>query len=431
MTPDPDPCSGDPLRRPLHELALFGAAPAFPEPLHVGRPNVCNRVRLFERLNEMLDRRWLSNDGPFVQELEQQIADLVGVRHCLTVCNGTVALELAVRACGLTGEVIVPSFTFIATAHALKWHGVTPVFCDIDVVTHNLDPRKVEALITPRTTGVVGVHVWGRACEVEALTELTRKHGLTLLLDAAHAFAGSHRGKMVGTFGEAEVFSFHATKFFNTLEGGAVVTNNDDLAARVRLMRNFGFSGGLVHLIGTNAKMNEASAAMGLTMLESLDDLIEVNKTNYHRYQACLAGVPGLKMVAYDEAERCNYQYIVLEIDRDAAGVTADAMAEALRAENVLARRYFHPACHQMEPYRSLDPEAGERLPATERIADRVLSLPTGTSIGPAEIGTISDIIRTVVAHGGAVAERLSHASVIPESTTPVDLGELAKRSHT
>src|SRR5215216_6976868 len=225
----------------LSDLAYFGARPLFEVPLHVGRPNIGDRERLLERFNDILDRRWLSNGGPCVQELERTIEKLLGVKHCVTMCNATIALDIASRALGLQGEVIIPSFTFIATAHALQWQGVTPVFCDVDPQTHNLDPKRIQELITPRTTGILGVHVWGRPCAVEELTEIAHRHRLKLMYDAAHAFGCSYQGKMVGNFGELEVFSFHATKFFNTFEGGAVVTNNDELAARIRLMTNFGF----------------------------------------------------------------------------------------------------------------------------------------------------------------------------------------------
>jgi dTDP-4-amino-4,6-dideoxygalactose transaminase len=358
----------------------------------------------------MLDRRWLTNNGPYVQELEQRMADLIGVKHCIAMCNGTVALEIAIRATGLKGEVIVPAFTFIATAHALQWQEITPVFCDVDPNTHNIDPARVEAMLTPRTTGIIGVHVWGRACDVEALTTIARKHRLKLLLDAAHAFGCSHQGRMIGRFGDAEVFSFHATKFFNTFEGGAVVTNDDELADKMRLMRDFGFAGkDNVIYVGTNGKMSEVSAAMGLTGLESIEDFIATNYRNYQHYQHGLADIPGVQLMTYDETEKCNYQYIIVEIDERITQVSRDQLVEILEAENVLARRYFYPGCHRMEPYRSYYPHAGLVLPETVRLANRVLSLPTGTAIGAAEIGTICQIIRLVVAHGREIKQRLQY----------------------
>src|ERR1700720_4483803 len=267
------------------DLAIFGRPPAFAEKVHVGRPNIGNRERLLERINDMLDRNWLTNDGPYVQQFEKEIAEFVGVRHCVAMCNGTIALEIAIRALGLTGEVIVPSFRFIATAHALQWQEITPVFCDIDPRTHNLNPTQVEKMITPRTTGIIGVHTWGRPCDIDTLDAVARRRNLQLLFDAAHAFGCSYKGKTIGGFGRCEVLSFHATKFFNSFEGGAVLTDDDALAEKIRLMRNVGFSGyDRVIYIGTNGKMTEVCAAMGLTSLESVETFIDTNRRNYRQY---------------------------------------------------------------------------------------------------------------------------------------------------
>lgn len=392
----------------LEDLAIFGANPAFNEKLHVGCPNIGNRDRLFERINDLLDRRWLTNNGFYVQEFEQRIADFIGVKHCIPMCNGTVALEIAIRAAGLTGEVIIPSFTFIATAHALQWQEITPVFCDIDPHTCTINPWRVEAMITPRTTGIIGVHLWGQPCDVEALTEIAQKHNLKLMFDAAHAFGCSYKGHMIGNFGDAEVFSFHATKFFNTFEGGAIATNDDELAAKIRLMKNFGFSGfENVSYIGTNGKMSEVSAAMGLTSLESLDEFVVVNYRNYKKYQHELRDIPGVELLTYDEAEKSNYQYIVLKIEEEIAHISREQLVKILWAENILARRYFYPGCHRMEPYRSYFPHAGLLLPETESLGKRVLVLPTGTALGEDEISKICQIIRFVVQHSHEVKERL------------------------
>jgi dTDP-4-amino-4,6-dideoxygalactose transaminase len=397
------------MKNRIQDLAIFGGAAAFNEKLHVGRPNVGNREHLLARINDLLDRRWLTNNGPYVQQFEQRVAEFLGVKHCVAMCNGTVALEIATRALGLHGEVIVPSFTFVATAHALQWQEITPVFCDVDPATHNLDPNKVEALITPRTTGIIGVHVWGRPCAIEALEEIAARRGLKLMFDAAHAFGNSYKGRMIGNFGAAEVFSFHATKFFNTFEGGAVVTNDDDLATKMRLMKNFGFAGyDNVIYVGTNGKMSEVSAAMGLTGLESLDEFIAANRRNYLAYRDGLQGIPGIRLMAYDESERCNYQYIIVEVDEAAAGISRDDLVDILHAENVLARRYFYPGCHEMEPYRSYFPHAGLLLPETKRLTQRVMSLPTGTAVGPEEIAVVCQIIRLAVAHSGELRQRLA-----------------------
>lgn len=386
------------IKNNIKDLALFGGTPIFAEKLHVGRPNIGSRENLLARINDMLDRKWLTNHGQFVQEFEKKIAEYVGVKHCIATCNGTVALELAIRALGLTGEVLVPSFTFIATAHALQWQEITPVFCDIDPKTHTIDPYRLQQMITPRTSGIIGVHVWGNPCNVEALTQIAEQNNLKLMFDAAHAFGCSYKKQMIGNFGEAEVFSFHATKFINAFEGGAIVTNNDDLAEKIRLMTNFGFAGlDNVIYIGTNGKMNEASAAMGLTSLESLDEFIEVNYRNYQCYQNELAGIVGVSLFAYHKEEHSNYQYIVLEINEALTGVNRDTLVKILEAENVIARRYFYPGCHRMEPYRSYFPHAGLLLPETEKLTQQVMLLPTGTAISLEDIYHISQIIRLAI----------------------------------
>ncbi len=394
----------------VEQLAIFGGSPRFSEKLHVGRPNIGDREHLLARINDILDRKWLSNNGRYAQEFDRKLADYLGVKHCIAMCNGTIALEILTRALGLAGEVIVPSFTFVATAHALQWQEITPVFCDIDPETHNIDPSKIERLITPRTSGIIGVHVWGRPCNIEALSEIAQRHGLKLAFDAAHAVGCSYKGKMIGNFGAAEVFSFHATKFLNTFEGGAVATNDDELATKIRLMQNFGFGPGYdnVIYIGTNGKMSEVSAAMGVTGLESIDSFISVNYHHYRLYRDRLADVPGIQVIQYDETEKNNYQYIIVEIDEKTAGISRDEIVRILHAENVLARRYFYPGCHQMEPYISYFPNAKLLLPETEKLSQRVMSLPNGTSVNSQDINKICEIIRLVVYNNEIVRERLN-----------------------
>ena len=378
------------------DLAVNGAVPMFPEPLHVGRPNIGSKEEFLKEAAAMLDRGWLSNNGPLVQELERKICEYIGVRHCVAMCNGTIALEIATRALGLKGEVIVPSYTFVATAHALQWQEITPVFADIDPVTQNLDPAAVERMITPRTTGIIGVHLWGRPAPIEALQAVAERRGLRLMFDASHGFGCTHGGKRLGGFGECEVFSFHATKFFNTFEGGAVVTNDDELAEKMRLMRNFGF----VHYDrviypGTNGKMTEVAAAMGLVNFDAVDHFVDTNRSNYLLYREGLRDLPGLSVIEYDESETNNYQYVVLDVGPEFP-VVRDVLIEALHAERVLARRYFWPGAHKMEPYRSHQPHAGMLLPNTVAVADRVVILPTGTSVGSAHIDGICAVIRAL-----------------------------------
>ena len=379
--------------RSVADLAINGAPPAFGEPLHVGKPNVGDRAAFMQMADAMFDSGRLANGGPLVEELERRLAEHLGVRHCLAICNGTVALEIAIRALNLNGEVIVPSYTFVATAHALHWQGITPVFADIDADTHNLSPAAVRRMISSRTTGILGVHLWGRAAPVQELQAIADEHGLKLMFDAAHAFGCRHGGQRIGGFGSAEVFSFHATKFFNTFEGGAIATNDDELAQRMRLMRNFGFAGfdNVVHP-GTNGKMTEICAAMGLVNLDIMDTVIATNRRNHAAYTEAVGALPGLSILPYDAAEDGNYQYVVMEVGPDCR-VTRDAIVAALQAENVLARRYFWPGVHRMRPYRDLFPNAGVLLPQTQVVADRVVVLPTGTAVSPDDCGVIAGII--------------------------------------
>jgi len=337
---------------------------------------------------------------------------MVGVNHCVAICNATVGLEIAIRALGMRGEVIVPSFTFVATAHALQWQEIVPVFCDINPATHNLDPDQIERLITPNTTGIIGVHLWGRPCDIDALERIAARNNLKLLFDSAHAFGCSYKGSMVGGFGHAEVFSFHATKFLNSLEGGAVVTNDSQLAQRMRLMKNFGFTTyDKADHLGINGKMNEVSAAMGLTNLESLDDFITLNRAHYEKYREELSALNGITLLPYDEAEKGNYQYVVIEIDSEKAGVTRDQVMEILHAENVLARRYFYPGCHRMEPYKTMYPHAHLILPNTEHLVTKVLTLPTGQAVDSQTIAAVSAVIRTIFENGTEIAGRLTRRS--------------------
>ena len=286
------------------------------------------------------------------------------------MASGTIGLQLAAHALELSGEVIVPSFTFVATAHSLAWLGLKPVFCDIDPQTHTLDPDALADLVTPETTGIVGVHLWGRPCEIDAVTRFARERGLRVIFDAAHAIGCSFRGKTIGRFGDAEVFSFHATKVVNAAEGGAVTTNDGDLADRLRLLRNYAFVG----------------------------------------YGAELGDVPGVSVREYPEGERHNYQYVVVEITGDAqAGIVRDDLVSILHAENVLARRYFYPGCHQLDPYRLAEPT---RLPATEDVATRVLVLPTGTAIHQEDITAICGILRLALANPTAIRRQLAGTPV-------------------
>jgi dTDP-4-amino-4,6-dideoxygalactose transaminase len=390
-------------------LAILGGSPSFAETLHVGRPSVRNREAFFRRAETILDGRWLTNNGPCVVELEERIAARVGVNHCVIVSSGTTALSLLARAAKLTGEVIVPSFTFVATAHALDWLGIVPVFCDIDADTWTLDASACEAAIGPSTSAIIGVHTFGRPCDVEALRVVADRHNLPLFFDAAHAFGCSHDGREIGSFGAAEVFSFHSTKVFHTFEGGAIATNDGALADELRLLRNFGFRGlDDVGGPGINGKMPEISAAMGLSNLEVFDLTVDANRATFQRYREHLAGIPGLLLRDHATEDRRNWHYVVVEVaDDEAFGLNRDALAHVLAAENVFARRYFFPGVHAMEPYLSRDPKAGERLSRTVCAAARSLVLPAGPEISPDHVERVCTVIRAAGAHAPAVLKAL------------------------
>ena len=368
-----------------------------------------DRQRLFERLQGVLGQRLLTNDGPLVQEFEQSIAHITGARNAIAVSNATVGLEIVARALGLTGEVIVPSFTFVAIAHALSWMRIRPVFCDIDPDTLTLDPETVERLIGPSTSAILGVHLWGRTCDVEGLERVSSEHGIPVIYDAAHAFACTHRGRPVGTFGSAEVFSFHATKFINSFEGGAITTQDDELARRVRLMLNFGISGrDQTELEGTNGKMHEGSAAMGLTSLDAMDEIIHSNQRNAMTYHEHLQGIEGIDLVHADPTDRTNDQYMIARVRTGKASLTRDDLMRVLTAENALVRRYFYPGCHRLKPYSDVPKSTPLPLPHTESLADEVLALPAGTAISMAEIVSLCHLIRFALEHGQDIETRLA-----------------------
>ncbi|MGH3855308.1 MAG: dTDP-4-dehydro-6-deoxyglucose aminotransferase [Pseudonocardiaceae bacterium] len=392
------------MKRDIDDLAIFGGRAAFLQPLYVGRPNKIDRSRLFDRLNWAIDNRWLTNGGPLAREFEDRIAELAGVRNCVATCNATTALQLLMHAAERTGEVLMPSLTFIATPHSVRWLGLKPVFCDIDPHTGGIDVASVEAAITKRTSAILGVHLWGRPCAVDQLKKLAADKGLYLFFDAAHAFGCTVEGRAVGRFGNAEVFSFHATKVVSAFEGGAVVTDDDGLARCVRALHNFGIGlNGVNAAGGTNGKLSEASAAMGLTSLDAFAESMHHNRRNYEFYRTELDSVIGLRIVEFARHERNNYQYVIAVIDEDVTGLSRDLLVTLLHAERVEAKLYFSPACHEQEPYRSQRPL---HLPHTEWLASRVLALPTGTTVSLEDIRRVCNIIRLVVSYGAEITAR-------------------------
>lgn len=387
-------------------LAIFGAVPRFSRELHVGAPNVVDRDAFLQRLQRIFDRNRLTNSGPEERELEETIARRAGVRHSVAVVNATSALQILCRALDWHGEVIVPSFTFVATAHAFAWLGVKPVFCDVHPETHNIDPRCVDDLITDRTAGILGVHLWGRPCDVQALQQIADRHHVDLVFDAAQAWGCSLGDTPIGRFGRAEVFSFHATKWVHGFEGGAITTDDSDLAERCAALKQFGFVGyDRTAMVGTNATMTEVAAAMALVSMDGETHILERNRANFDAYASALRDLPGVAMVQPDAGNRWHYHYVVLEIDDAVAPLSRDELQQVLWHERVLARRYFYPGCHRLEPYRSRPVQAP--LPVTEQLAHRTLALPTGLQMEPHEAAVVCDIIQAACADAPAVRRRV------------------------
>lgn len=380
------------------------------DPLHVGEPNFGDPGAFLRRFDHILSSRRFTNDGPLAQDLESRIAELTSARHAVATCSATVALQLLARALDLRGEVVMPSFTFVGTAHAFAWLGLRPVFCDVEPRTHGVEPGSMDAAIGPECSAVVAVHTWGIPSDISALEHLAGRRGLPLIFDAAHALGCENDGLKIGQFGTAEVFSLHATKIVSSFEGGMVTTNDGELATRLRLLRNFGFTGyDRVEAIGTNAKLSELHAAAGLTTLEMLPALMERNRSRFEQYRALSKSIPGLRMLDVNLRGASNHQYIVCELGAEAARVSRDALVQALHAEGIYARRYFHPGCHRMPPY------AGASSPVpllvTEAISERVIVLPNGPSVSEEAIRAVMEIIALVVENGPEFSARHSASS--------------------
>ena len=353
-------------------------------------------------------RRWFTNAGPLTREFERALRDYLGVAHCVVTSSGTLALSVLTKALGLTGEVIIPSFTFISTAHTLVWNGLKPVFCDVDAKTWNLCPDHCSTLLTSKTSAIIATHLWGHACDIERLEEIARKSGIHLLFDAAHAIGCTHSRSLIGGFGGAEVFSFHATKSLHTCEGGAITTNDGVLAESLRRMRAFGVGGlGSFGSPGTNAKMSELHAAMGLTNLEVLDKNIRQSRLRFETYDRQLRHLSGFSLFRPRDGETSNYGYVVARISAQQFGLPASTIAKLLQAENILARRYFYPGAHNSEPHRSLDPGCGALLPNTKLACEQVLVLPGGAGIGIEDVAVVCDLLQFVAVNAERIGSRI------------------------
>lgn len=346
------------------------------EPIYVTQPYLPSLAEFVPYLEKIWDNKVLTNGGPFHQQLEAALCKHLGVSHLSLFTNGTIALVTALQALGIQGEVITTPYSFVATAHSLKWNGIDPVFVDIDPQTLNMDPARIEAAITPRTTAIMPVHVYGHPCNVHEIDRIAKKHGLKVIYDAAHAFGVQDSQGSVLKHGDLSVLSFHATKVFNTFEGGAIIS--PDLATKQHIdhLKNFGFVDEVTVVeSGINGKMSEINAAFGLLQLEHIDQALRKRQMLDMKYREALAHVSGIQCLADSGESVSNYAYFPILVD-EAYPLTRDALYEKLKANDVFARRYFYPLISEFPMYRNLASAKPENLPVATNIARRVLCLP-------------------------------------------------------
>jgi dTDP-4-amino-4,6-dideoxygalactose transaminase len=349
----------------------------FSRPVYITRPLLPELKDVGEMLENIWESGYLTNNGETVRQLELELERFLRVKHLCVFSNGTAALQIACRVLGLSGEVITTPFTFAATAHCLSWCNLKPVFCDICDTDMNMDPGRLEELITPDTSAILPVHVFGYPCRVDEIARIADKHGLKVIYDAAHAFGVETGGRPVGSYGDISMFSFHATKVFHTVEGGALSCGSPWLKERAGLLRNFGiYNEECVLEPGTNAKLSELHAAVGLLVLRLVEEEIKKRKLLTNIYRSMLGGIPGLRFGDDRKGVVHNYSYFVIRVDAGDFGMTRDRLSERLKEYNVFTRKYFYPLCSQFQCYRSLPSSDPGHLPVANKAAREVLTLP-------------------------------------------------------
>lgn len=359
--------------------------------INVTRSSMPEFEEYCEEIRGLWDSRWLTNMGVKHKQFQANLIDYLGVSHIDLFSNGHMALEMAIQAMGLTGEVITSPFTFASTTHAIVRNGLTPVFCDIDANTYTIDVNKIEALITDKTCAIIPVHVYGNICDIEAIDRIAKKHNLKVIYDAAHAFAVKYNGVGVGNFGDASMFSFHATKVFHSIEGGAVCFHNDDYGLDLYRLKNFGIRGPeTVDAVGANAKMNEFAASMGICNLRHLDAEIAKRKAVVERYRERLSGIDGIKLNVVQENVQSNYAYFPVVFD--GYKYTRDEICEKLKKHDIIARKYFYPITNAFDCYKDKH-DAKAETPVAYDISFKVVTLPLYADLSLDDVDKICDII--------------------------------------
>lgn len=345
-------------------------------------------------LQDIWDRKWLTNNGHYHKELEKALCEYLKVPYISLFTNGTLPLMCALQALRITGEVITTPYSFVATTHSLWWNGIKPVFVDIDPVTGNIDPDKIEAAITPRTTAIMPVHVYGNPCDTQRIQEIADKYGLKVIYDAAHAFGVEVNGESVLNAGDMSTLSFHATKVYNTIEGGALICHDEKTKQRIDYLKNFGFAGETTVIApGINGKMDEVRAAYGLLNLKQVDAAIEARHQVAVRYREALRDVKGIRVMEDIPGVRHNYAYFPIFIDVEEYGMTRDELYSKMKERNVLGRRYFYPLISEFSTYRGLESAYPKNLPVAHKIADSVICLPMYAGLDSNDVDKILNTV--------------------------------------
>lgn len=346
-------------------------------------------------LQDIWSRRWLTNNGHYHQLLEKELAQYLDVPYISLFTNGTLPLITALQALEISGEVITTPYSFVATTHSLWWNGITPVFVDVEEGSGNLDPEKIEAAITPRTQAIMPVHVYGTPCNTKAIQEIADRHGLKVIYDAAHAFGVRVDGKSILEEGHMSTLSFHATKVFNTVEGGALICRDGETKRHIDQLKNFGFTGETTVVApGINSKMDEIRSAYGLLNLRQVDRAIARRKAITERYRQGFGAVQGIRMLQDVAGVEHNYSYFPIFVEEEVFGSTRDELYEKLRSHNILGRRYFYPLISEFETYRHLESAGRENLPVAHRLASQVICLPIYDGLGDEEVDRVIEVVR-------------------------------------
>lgn len=369
----------------------------FEKPVFITSPLIPDLEKVNQRLSRIWESKQLTNNGSQHKELNLKLKEYLETDYLSLFNNGTMALLLGLKALNLTGEVITTPFTFPATVQALDWNNLTPVFCDVNPITLNIDADKIEGMITEYTSAILAVHVFGNPCETEKIQEIAGKYKLKVIYDGAHAFGMKVNGRSISSFGDMTMFSFHATKLFNTVEGGALAFSDARLAGKLELLKNFGLlNGEEVLLSGLNAKLNEVQAGIGMEVLE----LVEGERKKRHELQKAyrhhLEGIPGIRIITDLEGEFSSYQYFVIEIDENKFGQSRDFVHEELKKYNVFTRRYFYPLCSDFEWYKKLDSAQAENLPIAQQAVRQVLAMPYYGGLESESVSVICRMIREI-----------------------------------